>query len=195
MSVISTAVLSHSSSTGSIPLVSALRSGGRAFAQELSSAVPALRRRPAARLKESEGRRPALRVIPGGRAAAPQTRTLPAVKEPEASAPARSASSPMRLTRRGRLLLIGLPTMLGVLAAAALLVVLIAPSHVTAGTEPAEGPGVDSVTVQPGQSLWEVAQQAEPQRDTRDVVLQIVQLNELDSAQVSPGQQVLVPAA
>ena len=98
MSVISTAVLSHSSSTGSIPLVSALRSGGRAFAQELSSAVPALRRRPAARLKESEGRRPALRVIPGGRAAAPQTRTLPAVKEPEASAPARSASSPMRLS-------------------------------------------------------------------------------------------------
>ena len=37
----------------------------------------------------------------------------------------------MRLTRRGRLLLIGLPTMLGVLAAAALLVVLIAPSHLS----------------------------------------------------------------
>ena len=49
MSVISAAVLSHSSSTGSVPLVGALRSGGRAFAQELSAAVPALRRRPAAR--------------------------------------------------------------------------------------------------------------------------------------------------
>ena len=195
MSVISAAVLSHSSSTGSVPLVGALRSGGRAFAQELSAAVPALRRRPAARPAEHQGRRPSLRVITGGRAAAPQTRALPEVDEPQASIPARSASTPMRLTRRGRLLLIGLPTMLGVLAAAALLVVLIAPSHVTAGTAPAEGPGVESVTVQPGQSLWEVAQQAEPQRDTRDVVLQIVELNDLDSAQVSPGQQVLVPAA
>lgn len=195
MSVISTAVLSHSPSTGSLPLVRALRSGGSAFAQELSAAVPALRRRPAARRGEAGEHRPSLRVITGGRAAPGQTRPLPTVQESSAPGAARRSSSSLQLTRRGRLLLIGLPTMLGVLAAAALLVVLIAPSQVTAGTEPAEGPGVESVTVQPGQSLWELAHQAEPQRDTRDVVLQIVELNDLDSAQVAPGQRVLVPAA
>jgi hypothetical protein len=195
MSVISSAVLSHSPSSGSIPLVGALRSGGRAFAQELSAAVPTLRRRPGTRIAEADGRRPSLRVIAGGRANLPRTRPLPAVERSAAAASEPTPSAPLQLTRRGRLLLIGLPTVLGVLAAAALLVVLLAPSQVSAGTEPAQGPGVESVTVQPGQSLWEVAQQAEPQRDTRDVVLQIVELNDLDSAQVSPGQQVLVPAA
>lgn len=167
MSVISAAVPSHSPSVRGVPLLRGLRSGGRAFAREVSAAVPALQR--------------------GDRAN----------RAPRGSAQSRAAagSSDLRLTRRGRLLLVGVPTMAGVLAAAALLIVLIAPSHVVAGTEPAQGPGVESVTVQPGQSLWEVAQQAEPQRDTRDVVLQIVELNDLDSARVDSGQEVLVPTA
>lgn len=105
------------------------------------------------------------------------------------------ARAGLRLTRRGRLLLVGLPTLLGGLAAAALLILLLAPSQVVAGTEAVEGPGVETVAVQPGQSLWEVAQLAEPGEDTRAVVAQIVELNDFASAEVRTGQQVLVPAA
>lgn len=178
MTAISTAVPPHSASLGGVPLLRGLRSGGRAFVREVSAAVPALQRGAVSR-----GRMTGSSRVMG--AAAPR----------EAAGRSRSAPAAVRLTRRGRLLLIGVPTMVGVLAAAALLIVLVAPSHVVAGTAPAEGPGVESVTVQPGQSVWELAQQAEPQRDTRDVVLQIMELNDLDSAQVSTGQRVLVPAA
>jgi LysM repeat protein len=51
-----------------------------------------------------------------------------------------------------------------------------------------------SVTVQSGDSLWEIAHAAAPGRDPRDVVADIVQLNNLDSATVDPGQQLFVPA-
>lgn len=117
-------------------------------------------------------------------------------REVVGSVPLLQRSRPkLHLTRRGRLLLVGLPTLLGGLAAAALLILLLVPSQVTAGTEAVEGPGVEAVTVQPGQSLWEVARVAEPEKDTRAVVAQIVELNGFDTAQVRTGQQVLVPAA
>jgi LysM repeat protein len=51
-----------------------------------------------------------------------------------------------------------------------------------------------TVTVQPGQSLWSIAGSLAPDRDARDVVADIVQLNNLSAGPVIPGQQLFVPA-
>jgi len=51
----------------------------------------------------------------------------------------------------------------------------------------------EHVTVQPGESLWQLAGQIAPSADPRDVVADIVQLNQLNSAEVQPGQSLAVP--
>jgi LysM repeat protein len=51
-----------------------------------------------------------------------------------------------------------------------------------------------SVTVQPGESLWAIAGTVDPTRDPRDVIADIVQLNNLDNGKVMPGQQLFVPS-
>jgi LysM repeat protein len=51
------------------------------------------------------------------------------------------------------------------------------------------------VIIQPGQSLWSVAESADPDQDTRAVVQQIVDLNGLSSDVVFAGQQLWVPRA
>jgi Tfp pilus assembly protein FimV len=50
-----------------------------------------------------------------------------------------------------------------------------------------------TVTVQAGQSLWAIAGAAAPGRDPRDVIADIVQLNNLTAGGVVPGQQLFVP--
>ena len=49
------------------------------------------------------------------------------------------------------------------------------------------------VTVRPGQSLWSVAESADPDADTRVVIQQIVELNGLTGAVVFAGQRLWVP--
>jgi LysM repeat protein len=49
------------------------------------------------------------------------------------------------------------------------------------------------VVVRPGQTLWSVAESADPDQDTRVVVQQIIDLNSLTSATVPAGQQLWVP--
>ncbi len=107
--------------------------------------------------------------------------------------PARSGApdAALRLTRRGRVV---------VAAVAALLVTLV--SLLAAGaaqaTNHALPPGVArqnlvQVVVRPGQSLWSVAESADPDQDTRAVIQQIVDLNALSGDLVSAGQQLWVP--
>jgi hypothetical protein len=48
--------------------------------------------------------------------------------------------------------------------------------------------------VQPGESLWAIAGSVDPARDPRDVIADIVQLNNLDNGKVMPGQQLFVPS-
>ncbi|MCE3291989.1 MAG: Peptidoglycan-binding LysM, partial [Arthrobacter sp.] len=52
-----------------------------------------------------------------------------------------------------------------------------------------------TVTVQPGESLWAIAVSAAPNRDARDTIADIVQLNNLENGKVMPGQQLFVPSA
>jgi LysM repeat protein len=50
------------------------------------------------------------------------------------------------------------------------------------------------VSVQQGQSLWQLAEQLAPSADPRDVISDIQALNRLDSVAVVPGQQLAIPA-
>jgi hypothetical protein len=49
------------------------------------------------------------------------------------------------------------------------------------------------VIVRPGQSLWSVAENADPNADTRVVIRQIVELNGLTGDTVFSGQHLWVP--
>jgi LysM repeat protein len=50
------------------------------------------------------------------------------------------------------------------------------------------------VTVEAGQSLWQLADQLAPNADPRDVIAQLIQLNRLESADVFAGQELAIPA-
>lgn len=107
---------------------------------------------------------------------------------------ARMRQPRLRLTRRGRIVLIGFPFILLSALLLSLAGFLNAPAKAADSvSELALTPTV-SVTVQPGESLWEIAGTVAPQRDRRDVVADIVQLNNLDAGRVMPGQQLFVPS-
>lgn len=110
---------------------------------------------------------------------------------PFGAAPAEHAR--LRLTRRGRLVLIALPAFLASVLLLAFITGLIAPAH--AGDAAPSGTHTTQVTLQEGQSLWAVAAQYDPDRDPRVVIGEIVELNNLDSSKVLPGQQIQVPTA
>jgi hypothetical protein len=104
-----------------------------------------------------------------------------------------AALPPLRLTRRGKIVLIGIPLVL----LAALLLSLggffNSPAKASeSAADLAVTPAV-TVTVQPGESLWGIAGAVAPDRDARDVVADIVQLNNLPAGKILPGQQLYVP--
>jgi hypothetical protein len=49
------------------------------------------------------------------------------------------------------------------------------------------------VSIEAGQSLWQLAESIAPTSDPRDVVSDILALNNLESSQLVPGQQLAVP--
>lgn len=103
-----------------------------------------------------------------------------------------AAPAPLRLTRRGRIVLV---------AAAALLVTLLsllatgATASATSRTAPSRGAdrNLAQVLVLPGQSLWSVAETAEPNADPQQVMQQIIDLNGLSGDVIQAGQQLWVP--
>jgi hypothetical protein len=104
-----------------------------------------------------------------------------------ASAPARR--SPARLTRRGRLVL--LVVSVGLLLAA----ISLGRTGSQAATATETGPALQQATVQPGETLWSVAQRIAPRNDPRETVAQIRRINHLHSAALQAGQQLLLPVA
>jgi LysM repeat protein len=101
-----------------------------------------------------------------------------------------TATTPaVRLTRRGRAVLVLL--LVGLLLAAFSLGhdAPQAADVVSEGTRPAPA----QTTVQPGESLWSVAQRIAPDHDPRDVIAQIRRLNDLESSQLQVGQHLLLP--
>ena len=98
-------------------------------------------------------------------------------------------ASHLRLTTRGRVVLaalVALPFLIaGGLAA-------LGGGSATASNESSSST-FDYVQVASGQSLWELAESIAPQADPRDVVSDILHLNQLGSADVQPGQRLAVP--
>lgn len=60
-----------------------------------------------------------------------------------------------------------------------------------AGSQP--GAALEFVTVQPGDSLWELAESYGSSQDPRDWIARVVQLNALESIELTPGQQIALP--
>jgi hypothetical protein len=95
----------------------------------------------------------------------------------------------LRITRRGRVVL-------GALLAAPIAIALAVS---TLGSPPAEAGSTvstanfDHITVAAGESLWELAAWIAPEADPRQVVSDLVALNQLPSTAVQPGQRLAIP--
>jgi LysM repeat protein len=102
-----------------------------------------------------------------------------------------AARVPLRLTRRGRVVV----AVATVLLLAVLSLVIAASAQATSHPAPSSAAqrSVVQVTVRPGQSLWSVAENADPHADTRVVVQQIIELNGLTGNLVFAGQRLWVP--
>lgn len=98
----------------------------------------------------------------------------------------------VQLTRRGRFVFRGLPvlTLLALLVLGALS--FVSPFEAKAG-QAEEIPAAQEITVKGGQTLWDIAYQAEPQADTRDVIERIMDLNDLNTTKIEAGQTILIP--
>jgi LysM repeat protein len=51
----------------------------------------------------------------------------------------------------------------------------------------------DYMTVLSGDTLWSIATLVNPEADPRDVVEEIIALNQLESAVLTPGQEIALP--
>jgi hypothetical protein len=144
--------------------------------------VPAQRVSTAAR-----GRRSAP-AVPGQRDLAVERRDRPRAPKPR-------TRPRTRLTRRGRIVVSAL-VMAVMLLVAALAWIAGATRADAAGSGPPPSAvyrNLNSVVVQPGQSLWTIAAQAEPSADPRGVIQEIIDLNALGGASIQPGQHLWVP--
>lgn len=98
-----------------------------------------------------------------------------------------------RLTRRGRVVAAGTLVALLVLVVGG---IGLAGQAVLAGADAAEPVRTRSVLVQPGQTVWEIAESAAPAADVRATVDRIVQLNGLDGAgDLAAGERLRVPVS
>jgi len=118
----------------------------------------------------------------------PKTATRATVRA-TSSSPRPSAErglASLHLTARGRVVLWFVAV---VMIAAAVLVTSRA-----AADGPVSAQQVERHVVQPGETMWQIASViAEPGEDVRDVVFDLVRLNELPDAGLMAGQVIVVP--
>ena len=95
----------------------------------------------------------------------------------------------VRLTRRGRVLLLAL--LVAVLFGA----FSLGRAAPQAASDRQSAPALEQITVHQGDSLWTVARRIAPDNDPRDVIAQIRRLNDLTTWQLQAGQQLLLPVA
>ena len=95
--------------------------------------------------------------------------------------------STLRLTRRGRVVIVAL------LASLLLVAFLAGRSGVSSASTDTARSSYTQTTVQPGETLWAVAKRVAPKHDPRALVDEIRSLNHLHSATLQVGQQLLLP--
>ena len=112
--------------------------------------------------------------------------TSSATPSARAARPVASAPGTLRLTRRGRVLL------LLVLATLLLVAFSLGRTSADAGSAAPAGPAPTAV-VQPGETLWEIARRVSPDADPRATVARLTQLNDLGSTPIVAGQRLTLP--
>ncbi|WP_315914694.1 LysM peptidoglycan-binding domain-containing protein [Arthrobacter sp. lap29] len=112
---------------------------------------------------------------------------------------ASDAAGRLALTRRGRLVFLGIPAIVSAalllfLALAIMAGSLAGPANAATESQPVNlADYAVAVTVLQGDSLWSIAAAADPGRDARHVVREIVALNDLGSGILHAGQRLYVP--
>jgi LysM repeat protein len=93
---------------------------------------------------------------------------------------------PLRLTRRGRAVVLGFFIVMASIASAILL------TTASRAEQPRSGPA-PSVVVQPDDTLWSIATRTAPRRDPFAAVAEIREINGLEGYVVHPGQTLELP--
>lgn len=124
-----------------------------------------------------------LRVVPD-LSAVPHAQRPVARPVPAARPPARPA--PIRLTRRGRIVVV-------LFLAAVLIVAGWFVSRAVAAAATTRSPAAPSVVARPGDTLWSIAVRARPDADPRVTVGRIIDANGLATPTLQPGQRLILP--
>jgi LysM repeat protein len=98
----------------------------------------------------------------------------------------RRIEPPLRLTRRGRAVVLGLLVVLTSLASAVLFTTASRAESTPAGPPP-------TITVRSGDTLWDIAARVAPRRNGQDAVAELRDLNHLDGYGLQPGQVLILP--
>ncbi|PQZ92830.1 peptidoglycan-binding protein [Arthrobacter sp. MYb227] len=112
------------------------------------------------------------------------------VPEPAATT-TRSDLAPLRLTRRGKFVLIGMPIFILSVGVLMLIGVFLSPAKASA-----DAPlGVDAlnVTVVEGDTLWGLAREFAPNTERREAIRQIAELNNLHGNILHAGTELFIP--
>lgn len=97
----------------------------------------------------------------------------------------------LRITARGRAVLAAVVA-LPIILVLGFFAMFSGGSAVATGST--AGAEFDYLTVKAGQSLWVIAETLAPEADPRDVIAEIMSLNQLSESSVQPGQRIAVPA-
>ncbi len=98
----------------------------------------------------------------------------------------------LRLTRRGKFVLIAMPIFMASMGVLMLLGLFLSPAKASADVP--VGVAALSVTVIEGDTLWGLAQVA-PQLDPREAVRQIAEINNLEGDVLYAGTELYIPTA
>ncbi|GAA0551093.1 hypothetical protein GCM10010172_36640 [Paractinoplanes ferrugineus] len=98
----------------------------------------------------------------------------------------RRVDPPLRLTRRGRAVVLVLLALVASLASAVLFTTASRASVEPAGASP-------TLTVRTGDTLWDIASRARPGGDGQVAVAELRRLNHLDGYDLVPGQVLILP--
>ena len=99
-----------------------------------------------------------------------------------------AATERVQLTQRGRLVLLLVALAMG------LMMLTVLGGRAESMSEAQQAVAMQTVVVEPGQTLWDIATDVAPDRDPRDVIDDIVDLNALsDAGSVLAGQSLYLP--
>lgn len=106
------------------------------------------------------------------------------------SASSATARTRLRITRRGRIVLAAFVSLLvlGVVVFGA----VFGAAQAQASSESSQQE-FGYLVVQPGDSLWQISSGLDPKADPRDLISEIVRLNQLGASDVEVGQTLAVP--